>query len=176
MSFTTSAYSSRIEQARETLSSVGEARVRDAKALLSLIPTPGNGLVHPKEAFDQNRRITKRLVDVNVAYVKDLTAAVRKHVTGLGSVLVDEVTTTAKLANEQAEKVEEQAVQQAEEIVRAERAEVRRAKRAARDAAAQKYAEMTKVELADELGGRDLPKTGTVEELRERLVVSDLEA
>jgi hypothetical protein len=133
-------------------------------------------LVHPNEIFEQNRRIAKRFVEINAEYVKDLAVAVKKHVTGLASVLVADVTTTAKLANEQAERVEDRAIQEAEEIVRAERAEVRRAKQAAREAAERKYAEMTKVELSDELGRRDLPKTGTVEELRERLVEADLES
>jgi hypothetical protein len=166
----------RMRKARETMSGVAEARVRDAKALFSLVPSPGNGLVHPNEVFEQNRRIAKRLVEVNVEYVRDLAGAVRRHVTGLAGVLVDEVTTTAKLANEQAERVEDRAIQEAEEIVRVERAEVRRAKRAARQASEQKYAEMTKIELSEELGNRDLPKTGNVDELRERLVEADLES
>jgi hypothetical protein len=176
MSSTTDDYVARVKQGREVISSVGEARLRDAKALLNLVPTPGNGLLHPNEVFEQNRRIAKRFVEVNAEYVKDLAGAVRKHMSGLASVLVDEAMTTAKLANEQAERVEDRAIQEAEEIVRAERAEVRRAKRAAREAAEQKYSEMTKVELADELGRRDMPKTGTVEELRERLVEAELEA
>ena len=35
---------------------------------------------------------------------------------------------------------------------------------------------MTKVEPSDELGARELPKTGNVEELRERLIEADLQA
>jgi hypothetical protein len=172
---TTSEYVTRINQARETVASISEARIRDARALLHLVPTPGNGFLSPNDVIDQNRRIAKSLVEVNVNYVKELAVAVRHHVTGLAGVVADEVITTAKLANTQAEKAEEAAIDQAEEIVRAERAEVRRQKRAARDAAGQRYAEMTKVELSEELDKRGMPKTGNVDELRERLIDNDLQ-
>ena len=171
---TTSDYATRIQQARETVSSVSEARIRDAKALLHLVPTPGNGFLSPNDVIDQNRRIARNLVMVNVNYGKELGVAVRNHLTGLVSVLADEVVTTAKLANTQAEKTQEAAIGQAEEIVRAERAEVRRQKKAARDAAAEQYQEMTKVELSEELDKRGMPKTGNVDELRERLIENDV--
>ena len=63
------------------------------------------------------------------------------------------------------EKFEETAADQADEIQRAERAAVRRARKAPRDAAAERYEDMTKVELSEELGARDLPKSGNVDEL-----------
>jgi flavin-binding protein dodecin len=172
---TTTDYSTRIHQARETVSTVSEARVRDAKALLHLVPTPGNGFLSPNDVIDQNRRIAKNLVMVNVNYAKELGVAVRNHVTGLIGVFADEVVTTAKLANAQAEKAQEAAIDQAEEIVRAERAEVRRQRKIARDAAVERYQEMTKVELSEELEKRDMPKTGNVDDLRERLIENDLE-
>jgi hypothetical protein len=121
-------------------------------------------------------RLTKRLLEVNLEYVRDLAGAVRKHVTGLVGVVKDEVVTTAKLANDQAEKLEEAAIDQADEIARAERGAARRARKAAHDAAAERYQGMTKAELADELAKRDLTKTGTVGELRERLIDDDLRA
>jgi hypothetical protein len=51
----------------------------------------------------------------------------------------------------------------------------RQAKKAARDAAAERYEHMTKVELSEELAARDLPKTGNVDELRDRLIENDLQ-
>ena len=171
----TEQYIARAKQARETMEGVSEARSRDAKALLNLIPTPGNGLLNTSEMIDQNRRIAKRFVEVNVEYVQDLAGAVRKHLTGLASLLKDEVVTTGKLANQQAEKYEEAAIDQAEEIQRAERAAARQARKAARDAAAERYEHMTKVELSEELEKRGMPKTGNVDELRDRLIESDLQ-
>jgi hypothetical protein len=171
----TDTYSTRIRQAQETFSGAAEARLRGAKAILNLVPTPGNGLLSPSEAIDQNRRIAKRLVEVNVEYAKDLAGAVRKHMTGLASVVKDEVVTTGKLANEQAAKVEDAAIDQAEELAKAERAAARRARKASLDAAAERYQEMTKAELSEELARRDLPKTGNVDELRDRLLANDAE-
>ena len=121
-------YTNRIRQAQETMTGAAEARIRDAQALLSLAPTPGNALFNPTEAINQYGRVTKRLVEVNAEYVRDFAGAVRKHVTGLAGVLKDEVVTTAKLANSQAEKLEDAAFEKAEEIQRAERAAARRRK------------------------------------------------
>ena len=173
---TTNDYATRVKQAQKTVSGVSEARGRDAKALFTLIPKPGKGLVRPSDVIGQNRRIAKRLIDVNVEYVKGVASVALEYVSGLAGVLKDEVVTTGKLANQQAEKYQEAAIDQAGEIQRAERAAARQARKAARDAAAERYEHMTKVELSDELEKRDLPKTGNVEELRERLIEADLQA
>jgi hypothetical protein len=169
-------FSGRIRQGQDAVTGATEARIRQTKTLFSLVPTPENGLLNPNEAFEQFVRMTRRLTEVNAEYVQKLSGAVLQHVTGLFDVFQDEVLTTAQLANNQADKLEEAAIDQAREIERAERAEVRRAKKAERDAAAQKYEHMTKVELSDELGKRDLVKTGNVDELRDRLIDDDLRA
>ena len=43
----------------------------------------------------------------------------------------------------------------------------------ARDQAHERYEGWTKVELSDQLARRNLPKTGTVDELTERLIGAD---
>jgi len=43
----------------------------------------------------------------------------------------------------------------------------------ARDQARERYEGWTKAELSDQLAGRNLPKTGTVDELTERLIEAD---
>ena len=45
--------------------------------------------------------------------------------------------------------------------------------RQARESARERYEGLTKAELAEELGQRDLPKTGNIDELIERLVDAD---
>ena len=73
------------------------------------------------------------------------------------------------LAQEQAE-LAEQAKQDEEKAARAaERAAAKQAKEQAREP----YEGLTKAELSDQLAERDLPKSGTVEELIERLVDAD---
>jgi hypothetical protein len=142
---TTDQYVTRIKQAQATVLGISEARSREAKALLSRIPAPSPGLAKPGEVIDQNRRLAKVFVDVNVEYVQDLAAAVRKHLNGLARAWKDEVVTTGKLANRQADV----------------------------DVVAERYEHMTKVELAAELAGRHLPKTGSVAVLRDRLIEDD---
>jgi hypothetical protein len=129
---TTTEYSTRLNQARQTASRAAEARLRDVEALLHRLPTAGNAFLRPSDVTDQNRRIAKNLAEVNVNYVKQLAAAVRNHVTGLVGVLADDARPTAKLANTQAEKAQEAAIDQAKEVVGAEQAEVRRQRKIAR--------------------------------------------
>ena len=59
-------------------------------------------------------------------------------------------------------------------LQRAGSARVEAVKQAGRERARQRYQDLTKAELADELGRRDLPRTGTVDELLDRLVDADL--
>jgi septal ring factor EnvC (AmiA/AmiB activator) len=72
-------------------------------------------------------------------------------------------------AHEQAEKAEQAKQELAREARRAEREQARKAHEKAR----QRYEGLTKAELSDLLGQRDLPKTGNVDELVERLVEAD---
>jgi hypothetical protein len=162
-------------QAQATLADMANGWYQPAKAVLQSMPTTSYGLFNPTEAFGQASRLSQRLAEVNIEYVQDLAGAVRKHLAGLASVLKDEMATAARVTIDQVEKVEEAAADQADEIQRAERAAVRRAQKAARDAAANRYQEMTKVELSEELAARDLPKSGNVDELRQRLTEADLQ-
>ena len=63
----------------------------------------------------------------------------------------------------------EQARQVERDTARAERARDRRVRQEARE----RYQGLTKAELSDELAGRDLPKTGNVDDLIDRLVAAD---
>lgn len=62
---------------------------------------------------------------------------------------------------------------QIESVGETVRDQVESTKQAVREQADKKYDELTKVELQDLLASRDLPKTGNVDELRERLVEDD---
>jgi hypothetical protein len=167
-------YTEGLRQAQDTLTGIGGDWFRDVKSLFGAVPA-GFTQLDPSEAFEQASRLTQRLVEVNVEYVQDLAVAVRKHITGLASVMSDGATSASKAVDEEAEQVRQTAFDQAEEIERTERAEARRAKKAVHDEVAARYQDMTKVELSDELAHRDLPKSGNVEELRARLIENDLQ-
>jgi hypothetical protein len=164
-----------MRQAQAALSDAADGWYQPTRALLQSVPTTSYGFLNPTQAFAQASRLSQRLAEVNLEYVQDLAGAVRKHFSGLASVLKDEIATTAQVTTDQVEKFEAAAADQADEIQRAEHAAVRHARKAARDAAVERYQEMTKVELSDELGARDLPKSGNVDELRDRLIEADLQ-
>jgi len=56
---------------------------------------------------------------------------------------------------------------------RAAREQAAAQQRAEHEQAAERYQDMTKAELQEELASRDLPKTGNVDELRQRLIADD---
>jgi hypothetical protein len=71
---------------------------------------------------------------------------------------------------QQAEREREEQARQAErDRAKAQRDEARRARQAARE----RYEGLTKAELSEELANRELPKTGNVDELIDRLVSAD---
>jgi len=100
----------------------------------------------------------------------------RGHSKAISTWISSETETFQDAANRQAEQVqqaarerEEQAQQLERQRAKAERDEARRNRQELR----QQYQELTKSELADQLAERGLPKTGTVDELIDRLVSAD---
>jgi hypothetical protein len=75
----------------------------------------------------------------------------------------------AQAAREQAEKAEKAEHGLARQARQAEREQARRAHKRARE----RYEGLTKAELSDQLAKRELPKTGNVDALIERLVEAD---
>jgi len=138
-------------------------------------------------AVEQQFAVLKRVVDLNHEYARSLaevantltgvtrqqidsvSSAVREQVQGVSDAArsgVDTLERTARDQAAQAERAEAEAREAAEEAQR------QQAKQA-HDQARERYAGLTKNELSDEAGKRGLPKTGTVDELIERLVEND---
>jgi len=150
--------------------------------LVSKLPTVD--LTWPVEQFFQ---YMQKAVDLNrdlatawTETVMSLSGVVREHAEKVSRIVKDETETVADLAREQAEQVEQAARERAEKAEQAERDQARRARQAereqarqTRERARQRYEGLTKAELSDQLAERGLPKTGTVEELIERLVSAD---
>jgi phage-related minor tail protein len=133
--------------------------------------------------FDFNDRLTR----VNRQYALNLTSvvnslggAVRQHIEGLGEAVRDQVQAVSQSTKDQLDKVADAEREQAEQAKQEEREQAREIRNAERQkarqerqAAHERYQGMNKSELADELAGRELPKTGTVDELIQRLVDAD---
>jgi hypothetical protein len=161
------------------------------------------GIVEQWFDFTERIARVNREYVLSVAGVLDtLGGAVRQHADAVGEAVRDQVKAVSHTAKEQVDKVaaaEREAVEAAErkqieaaereqaaerqeieqreqaerEQARAARAAERAKARQARESARERYEGRTKAELAEELAQRDLPKTGNIDELIERLVDAD---
>ena len=94
---------------------------------------------------------------------------VRERAESAGEVVRERAESFERTASEQAEKAEKAQEELAREARRIERQNAREAHEKARA----RYEGMNKAELSDLLAKRDLPKTGNIDELIERLVEAD---
>jgi hypothetical protein len=133
--------------------------------------------------FDDVRRFTDQLVELNRNYAKhfaeamfSMQSAVREHAQGLAEVSRHQVDAATDLVREQSDDVKAATTAEADAADRAARREAQQARRVARTEAAERYHDLTKTELQHELTRRDLARSGTVDQLRQRLVDADLQA
>jgi hypothetical protein len=179
----TDLYPNRLRKAQGAVVSAAEAWLEDVKAQFNLLQTTASGRVYPRDTLGQALQLSKGLAQANVKYAQGLVGASLAMVTAAGqeanraghAVMDDvkrDVGSAATRATRRADRLEDEAVAGVEEL----EAETRRAQKAARDAAADRYRHMTKVELSSELASRQLPKSGNVAELRQRLMQDDRQA
>jgi hypothetical protein len=129
-----------------------------------------------QQVVDLNHRYARQLAEV----ANTLTGVTRSQIESVSSAVRDQVSSITDVARTGVDTVEQSAREQAEQVERAERQQAREAAQAERlerkeahDKARERYEGLTKAELAELAAKRDLPKTGTVEELTERLVEAD---
>jgi hypothetical protein len=151
-------------------------------------PTVGNlPQVDVTEAVERQFAFIQQVVDLNHQYARQLaevantlTGVTRSQIESVGTVVRDRIASVSDVARngadtveqavrEQADQAEQAERQQAKEEAKAERLE----RKAAEDKARERYEGLTKAELSEQAAKRDLPKTGTVDELVDRLVADD---
>lgn len=98
-----------------------------------------------------------------------LSSVVREQAESVGQIVRDQTEALSGFATEQVDKAEDAAKEQA----RLARQAKRQLDRQAHELARAPYVGLTKAELSDLLAERELPKTGNVDELIERLVEAD---
>jgi F0F1-type ATP synthase membrane subunit b/b' len=139
------------------------------------------------EAVERQFAFIQQIVDLNHQYARQLaevantlTGATRSQIESVGSVVRDQIASASEVARTGADKVEDAAREQADKAEQAEREQAREAAKAERqeqkqaaDKARERYENLTKAELSEQAAKRDLPKTGTVDELVARLVEAD---
>jgi hypothetical protein len=106
--------------------------------------------------------------------VGTLSCVGREKAEPAGDLVREKAEAAGNVMREQAEKAEQAALEQAEkELARRTRQAEREQARRAHERARERYEGLAKAELSDLLAKRELPKTGKVDELIERLVEAD---
>jgi hypothetical protein len=160
-------------------------------APLQALPSAGSLPNFPQfdaaEAVELQFNFVKRVTDVNYGYARQLaeatntvTDAVRQHLEGLNTAVLEQMQSVSQATQSVVDTLEDSVRENADEAERvqretrqeAEKAE-RNERRNARNAAREHYRSLTKSELSDEAAKRNLRKTGSIDELVERLVEDD---
>lgn len=143
---------------------------------VDLIPAVERYFQFVQRTVDISRDLTVRWVEAG----NMLAGVVREQAESVGGLVREQAESARDLVHEQADKTEQAAREQAGKVEQAEKDLAREVRKAERDQARQahekareRYEGRTKAELSDLLDRRNLPKTGNVDELIERLVEAD---
>ena len=175
MTSTTERYRAAASQSASTVEKIADFWTQGSKKLTDYMPAglPQIDLVPIVERYFE---FVQRTVDIS----RDLTIKWAESASMLSGVVREQAESVGGLVREQAESARDFAHEQAGEAEQAEKELAREARKAEReqarrahDIARERYEGLTKAELSDLLDKRDLPKTGNVDELIERLVEAD---
>src|SRR6476660_6734272 len=169
MTSTTERYRAAASQSASTVEKVADFWTQGSKKLTDYMPAglPQVDLVPFVERyFEFVQRTVDISRDLTIKWAESagmLSGVVREQAESVSGLVREQADSARDFAHEQAGKVEQSARQQAE----------REQAKHAHDRARERYEGLTKAELSDLLDKRDLPKTGNVDELIERLVEAD---
>jgi len=175
MTSTTERYRAAASQSGSTVEKIADFWTQGSQKMTDYMPAglPQVDLVPIVERYFE---FVQRTVDIS----RDLTIKWAESAGMLSGVVREQAESVGGLVREQAESARDFAHEQAELAEKAEKELAREARKAEReqakhahDKARERYEGLTKAELSDQLGQRDLPKTGNVDELIERLVEAD---
>ena len=162
-------YIDSFRQTQETWAGVVEYFTKDLQRTFEQ-PFNPFAVIDPNETIDQIFDFWEKSLEVQRDVVKQMvstTLAATEKVR-------EQVETASAAVREQVEHAGVAAREQADSVNEALRKQATATTDAFREQTAKTYDALTKAELQDELASRDLPKTGNVDELRERLVADDL--
>ena len=175
-------YSAAASRARNAVDKTAGFWTRSTGTMMDLLPPmPQVDLVLAIESYfslmqrtvEINRRLAVRWAEA----AGTLSGVVREQAESAGDVVREKAEAAGDIARQQAAKAERAAREQAEraeqELARQARQAEREQARRAHDRARERYEGLTKAELSDLLAQRELPKTGNIDELIERLVEAD---
>jgi hypothetical protein len=178
-------YSAAASHARNAVDKTTDFWTRGARTATDLLPgLPQVDLVPAVESYfnlvQRTVQINRRLAVKWAEAAGALSGVVREKAESAGDVVREKAEAAGNVAREQAEQAERAAHELAAKAEHAEKELARQARhtereqaRQAHDRARQRYEGLTKAELSDLLAKRELPKTGNIDELIERLVEAD---
>jgi hypothetical protein len=186
MTSTTERYRAAASQSASTVEKVADFWAQGSRRLTERM-LPGFPQVNLVPMVERYFEFVQRTVDISrdmtikwAEAAGTLSGAVREQAESVGGLVREQAESTREFVHEQAGKAEQAAREQAGKAEQAERELAREARKAEReqakhahDRARERYESLTKAELSDLLEQRHLPKTGTVDELVERLVEAD---
>jgi len=182
MTSMTRQYSSATSRARTAVDKTADFWTQGARTLtrrlpglpqIDLIPAVERYFDLVQQTVDINRRVTIKLAGA----AGTLSEMARDRAESAGNLVRDKAESAGDIVRDKAESAERTAREQAEqaekERAREARFAERRQARQAHDKARERYEGFTKAELSGQLAKRQLPKSGNVDELIERLVEAD---
>jgi hypothetical protein len=183
MTSTTERYRAAASQSAGTVEKIADVWTQGSRKLtdrmlpglpqIDLVPVVERYFEFVQRTVDISRDLTLKWAEAAGA----LSGAVREQAESVGGLVRGQAESARDFAHEQAGKAEQAAREQAEqaekELAREARKAEREQARHAHDKARERYEGLTKAELSDLLDQRNLPKTGNVDELVERLVEAD---
>jgi hypothetical protein len=186
MTSTTERYRAAASQSASTIDKIADFWAQGSQRLTDRM-LPGLPQVDLVPMVERYFEFVQRTVDISrdltlkwAEATGTLSGAVREQAESVGGRVREQAESTRDFVHEQAGKAEQAARQQADQAEQAEKELAREARKAERDQARrahdkarERYEGLTKAELSDQLDKRNLPKTGTVDELVERLVEAD---
>src|SRR5512142_2692178 len=185
MTSMTRQYSSATSRARSAADKTAEFWTQGTRTLTGRLPSlPRNDLVPAVEhtfdfvqvTVDINRYLTIKLAEAAGTLsekARDRAGSaghlVRDKAESAGDIVRDKAGPAERTAREQAEKAEQIGKERAREARFTERRQARQA----HDKARERYEGFTKAQLSEQLAKRQLPKSGNIDDLIERLVDAD---
>jgi hypothetical protein len=182
MTSMTRQYSSATSRARSAVDKTADFWAQGARTLTDRLPgLPQIDLIPAVERYfdlvQQTVDINRRLAIKLAGAAGTLSEMARDRAESAGNLVREKAESAGDIVRDKAESAERTAREQAEqaekERAREARFAERRQARQAHDKARQRYQGFTKAELSDQLAKRQLPKSGNVDELIERLVEAD---
>jgi hypothetical protein len=158
-------YLDTFRQTQETWVDLVKSYTNDAQRTFEQ-PSPLLTIVDPDKSIDQVFDFWEKSLEAQRTVTKQLVGAT----ISAGEKVREQVESVSAVIRQNADSIGQALREQADSVT----ATLQSAAAAVREQAAKTYHDLNKAELQEELGARDLPKTGTVEELRARLVADDL--